>query len=164
MIRFLDLHKINQPFEAAFQQKLKEALDRSWLILGDEVRKFEEDFAAYCGVKHCIGVANGLDALTLIFKGYIQLGKLQSGDEVIVPATPYIARILARLHAGLVPVLCEPDEAAFNPEPGQLSQKITPKTKAILAVHLYGRLADMGAICKIANEHGLIVVEDAAQA
>ena len=80
MIKFLDLHKINQPFEAAFQQKLKEALDRSWLILGDEVQKFEEDFAAYCGVKHCIGVANGLDALTLIFKGYIQLGKLQPGD------------------------------------------------------------------------------------
>ncbi len=164
MIKFLDLHKINQPFEAAFQEKLKLALDRSWFVLGDEVATFERDFAQYCGAKHGIGVANGLDALTLIFKGYIELGKLRPGDEVIVPANTYIASILAILHAGLVPVLCEPDETTFNLDPEQLSQKITPKTKAILAVHLYGRLANMDRIQSVARQHHLLVIEDAAQA
>lgn len=164
MIKFLDLHTINQPFEAAFQQKLKQALDRSWFILGDEVNRFERDFATYCGVKHCIGVANGLDALTLIFKAYIELGKLAPGDEVIVPANTYIASILAVLHAGLKPVLVEPDEKSFNINPNLIGEKITARTKAIMAVHLYGRLADMGAINAIAKEQNLIVVEDAAQA
>lgn len=164
MIKFLDLNAINKPFEAAFQQKLKQTLDKSWFILGDEVKIFEADFAAYCSVRHCIGVANGLDALTLIFKGYIELGKLNPGDEVIVPANTYIASILAVLHAGLKPVLVEPDETSFNIDPNAIEEKITSRTKAIMAVHLYGHLADMNSISAIAKQHNLIVVEDAAQA
>lgn len=164
MIPFLDLKSINQPFEAAFHEKLGQALDRSWFILGDEVATFERDFAQYCGAQHCIGVANGLDALTLIFKGYIALGQMRPGDEVIVPANTYIASILAVLHAGLVPVLVEPDAATFNLDPTLIEEKISTKTRAILAVHLYGRLADMNAINAIAQKHGLLVVEDAAQA
>ena len=104
MIQFLNLKKINQPFEIALQEKMKQFLANGWYILGNEVKTFEADFANYCGAKHCIGVGNGLDALVLIFKAYIQLGKLQKGDEVIVPANTYIASILAVLQADLVPV------------------------------------------------------------
>ncbi|MBP6099987.1 MAG: DegT/DnrJ/EryC1/StrS family aminotransferase, partial [Flavobacterium sp.] len=103
MIPFLDLQKINAAYQVPFQLKLNEILDKGWFILGDEVRSFESNFAAYCGTKHCIGVGNGLDALTLIFKSYIQLGKIELGDEVLVPANTYIASILAILEAGLVP-------------------------------------------------------------
>lgn len=164
MIKFLDLHKINQPYEALFQEKLKTFLDKGWYILGNEVQTFELNFAHYCGTKFCIGVGNGLDALTLIFKGYIELGKLQKGDEVIVPANTYIASILAILQADLVPVLVEPDEKSFNLNPNLLAENITSKTKAILVVHLYGQLAEMKQINWIAKENNLLVVEDAAQA
>lgn len=164
MIQFLDLHKINEPYEAAFQQKMKSVLDNGWYILGDEVKTFESNFANYCGTQFCIGVGNGLDALVLIFKAYIQLGKLQKGDEVIVPANTYIASILAILQADLVPVLAEPKMTTYNIDPDRIAAKITAKTKAILAVHLYGQLADMHAIKQIANEHHLLVIEDAAQA
>ena len=164
MIKFLDLHKINAPYEALFQEKLKSFLDKGWYILGNEVEIFEKNFAQYCGTKFCIGVANGLDALTLIFRGYIELGKLQKGDEVIVPANTYIASILAILEAGLIPILVEPDEKTFNLDPNLISQHITPKTRAILVVHLYGQLADMEKIKAIAEVQNLLVVEDAAQA
>ena len=164
MIKFLDLHKINQPYEALFQEKLKTFLDKGWYILGNEVQTFELNFAHYCGTKFCIGVGNGLDALTLIFKGYIELGKLQKGDEVIVPANTYIASILAILQADLVPVLVEPDEKTFNLNPALIAEKITSKTKAILVVHLYGQLADMYRINGIAKENNLLVIEDTAQA
>ena len=164
MIKFLDLHKINQTYESLFQEKLKNVLDKGWYVLGNEVEEFERNFANYCGTKYCIGVGNGLDALTLIFKGYIELGKLQKGDEVIVPANTYIASILAILQADLIPVLVEPDEKTFNLNPALITEKITSKTKAILAVHLYGQLADMQKINLIANENNLLIVEDAAQA
>ena len=164
MIKFLDLHKINQPYEALFQEKLKTFLDKGWYILGNEVQTFELNFAHYCGTKFCIGVGNGLDALTLIFKGYIELGKLQKGDEVIVPANTYIASILAILQADLIPVLVEPDKKTFNLNSVLIAEKITPKTKAILVVHLYGQLAEMKQINWIAKENNLLVVEDAAQA
>lgn len=164
MIKFLDLHKINLPYQEAFHQKIQQILDKGWFILGDEVRTFESSFAQYCGTKHCIGVGNGLDAITLIFKGYIQLGKLQKGDEVIVPANTYIASILGILQADLVPVLVEPKLETYNINPDLISAKITSKTKAILAVHLYGQLAEMDAINQIARKNNLIVVEDAAQA
>ena len=133
MIKFLDLHKINLPYQEAFAQKMQTILGKGWFILGDEVKNFEKHYAGYCGVSHCIGVANGLDALVLIFKGYIELGKLQPGDEVIVPANTYIASILAILQAGLVPVLVEPDVDTFNLDPNLIANNITPKTKAILA-------------------------------
>ena len=164
MIHFLNLRKLNQPFEVAFQKKMKQFLDGGWYILGNEVKQFETDFASYCGTKHCIGVGNGLDALVLIFKGYIHLGKLQKGDEVIVPANTYIASILSVLQADLVPVLVEPRLETYNINPEEIEAKITSKAKAILPVHLYGQLCEMKAINEIAQKHNLLVIEDAAQA
>ena len=164
MIPFLDLKKINEPYEAAFQEKLKAVLNNGWYILGNEVKEFEINFASYCGTKYCVGVGNGFDALVLIFKGYIQLEKLQKGDEVIVPANTYIASILAILQADLIPVLVEPKLETYNINPNLIAEKITSKTKAILVVHLYGQLAEMDAIHEIAFENDLLVVEDAAQA
>lgn len=164
MIHFLNLRKLNQPFEAAFEKKMKQFLDGGWYILGNEVKQFETDFTTYCGTKHCIGVGNGLDALVLIFKAYIHLGKLQKGDEVIVPSNTYIASVLAVLQADLVPVLVEPRLETYNLNPEEIEAKITSKTKAILPVHLYGQLCEMKAINEIAQKHNLLVVEDAAQA
>ena len=164
MIQFLDLKKINEPYETDFQEKLKAVLEKGWYILGNEVAAFESNFANYCGAKYCIGVGNGFDALVLIFKAYIQLGKLQKGDEVIVPANTYIASILAILEADLIPVLVEPKLETYNINPDLISEKITSKTKAILAVHLYGQLAEMNAINEIAHLNNLLVIEDAAQA
>jgi dTDP-4-amino-4,6-dideoxygalactose transaminase len=164
MIHFLSFKKINQPFEVAFQQKMKQFLDGGWYILGSEVKTFETNFANYCGAKHCIGVGNGLDALVLIFKGYIQLGKLQKGDEVIIPANTYIASVLAVMQADLVPVLVEPRSETYTINPDLILEKITHKTKAILPVHLYGQLCEMEVINSIAKKHNLLVVEDAAQA
>ncbi len=164
MIHFLNLRKLNQPFEVAFQKKMKQFLDGGWYILGNEVKQFETDFASYCSTKHCIGVGNGLDALVLIFKAYIHLGKLEKGDEVIVPANTYIASILAVLQADLVPVLVEPRLETYNINPEEIEAKITSKTKAILPVHLYGQLCEMKVINEIAQKHNLLVIEDAAQA
>jgi dTDP-4-amino-4,6-dideoxygalactose transaminase len=164
MIKFLDLKILNAQYEVAFQDKLKSVLEKGWYILGNEVEAFESNFANYCGTKHCIGVGNGFDALVLIFKGYIQLGKLQKGDEVIVPANTYIASILAILEADLIPVLVEPKLETYNLNPDLIPENITSKTKAIFAVHLYGQLAEMEKINAIAIQNNLIVVEDAAQA
>lgn len=164
MIKFLDLHKINQPYQEKFQEKLNSFFDKSWYILGDEVKKFEANFATYTNATYCVGVGNGLDALVLIFKAYIQLGKLQKGDEVIVPANTYIASVLAILQADLVPVLVEPKLETYNINPDLIQEKITSKTKAILAVHLYGQLADIELINEIAQLNNLLVIEDAAQA
>ncbi|MDW8851803.1 DegT/DnrJ/EryC1/StrS family aminotransferase [Flavobacterium sp. MMLR14_040] len=163
MISFLDLKKVNAPYETAFQEKLKSVLSNGWYILGKEVETFEKAFAEYCQTQYCIGVGNGFDALVLIFKGYIQLGKLQKGDEVIVPANTYIASILAILQADLVPVLVEPKLETYNINPDLIQEKITSKTKAILVVHLYGQLAEMERINEIADRNNLIVVEDSAQ-
>lgn len=163
MIKFLDLKKINAVYQESFQEKLKWVLDKGWFILGEEVKSFETHFANYCETKYCIGVGNGLDAIVLIFKGYIQLGKLQKGDEVLVPANTYIASILAILQADLIPVLVEPRLETYNINPNLIADKITSKTKAILTVHLYGQLAEMGKINAIAKEHNLLVIEDAAQ-
>ena len=164
MIKFLDLNKVNSRFEEDYRSKFKSFLDSGRYIKGSQVELFEKKFAAYCGTKHCIGVANGLDALTLIFKAYIELGKLNPGDEVIVPANTYIASILAVLNAGLSPVFVEPDKNSFNISLDELKTKISDKTRAIIVVHLYGQLADMTSINAVAKSHDLIVVEDAAQA
>ena len=164
MIPFLDLKKINEPYETAFQEKLKAVLANGWYVLGNEVKEFEASFAKYCGTEYCISTGNGYDALVLIFKGYMQLGKLQKGDEVIVPANTYIASIFAILQADLIPVLVEPKLETYNINPDLISQKITSKTKAILVVHLYGQLVEMDAIHEIAVANNLLVVEDAAQA
>ncbi|NHM03842.1 DegT/DnrJ/EryC1/StrS family aminotransferase [Flavobacterium celericrescens] len=164
MIPFLNLKKINEPFEMMLQEKMKQFLEGGWYILGNEVKTFEVNFASYCGAKYCIGVGNGLDALVLIFKAYIQLGKMQKGDEVIVPANTYIASILAILQADLVPVLVEPKLDTYNINSEEIEAKITSKTKAILPVHLYGQLCEMNQINAIAQRYNLLVVEDAAQA
>jgi dTDP-4-amino-4,6-dideoxygalactose transaminase len=164
MIPFLDLKKINEPYETAFQEKLKAVLANGWYILGNEVKEFETNFAKYCGTKYCIGTGNGFDALVLILKGYIQRGKLQKGDEVIVPANTYIASILAILQADLIPVLVEPKLETYNINPDLIQGKITSKTRAILVVHLYGQLAEMDAINEFAVANDLLIIEDAAQA
>ena len=164
MIPFLNLNKINQPFEAAFQEKMKHFFEAGWYILGKEVSAFEAGFASYCGTKYCIGVGNGLDALVLIFKGYIELGKLQKGDEVLVPANTYIASVLAVLQADLVPVMIEPKLESYTVDPHVIEAKITTKTKVIMPVHLYGQLCEMATINEIAKKHHLLIVEDAAQA
>ena len=164
MIKFLDLKKVNDAHGEEISAAIQRVLDSGWYLLGAEVSSFEEEFAEYCGAQHCLGVANGLDALILILMGYRELGVMQAGDEVIVPANTYIASILAISRAGLTPVLVEPDERTYNLDPTLIEAAITERTKAIMAVHLYGQCADMDSICAIAKKHGLKVVEDAAQA
>ena len=147
----------------AFQKAFDDLLQKGQFILGESVDEFEIGFASYCGTTHCIGVANGLDALTLIFEGYKALGLFRDGDEVIVPSNTYIASILSVIRAGLIPVLCEPDLKTYLLNPKNIEEKITAKTKAILPVHLYGQLCDMSSIRVIAGKHGLKIVEDSAQ-
>lgn len=164
MIKFFDLKQLNQAYEEDFHLKMQIFFEKGWYILGEEVQLFETNFASYCGVKHCVGVGNGLDALVLILKAYIQLGKLQKGDEVMVPANTYIATILAIMQADLVPVLVEPENQTFTIDPKEVVKAITSKTKAILVVHLYGQLANMESLTAIAKKHNLLLIEDAAQA
>ena len=162
-IPFLDLKKINAAFHADYLEAFERVQASGWYILGQEVKQFEEEFAAYCGTKYCIGVANGLDALILILEAYKELGKMNDGDEVIVPSNTYIASILAVSKAGLTPVLVEPDPATCLIDPALIEAAITPRTRAIIPVHLYGQLCDMEAINRIAAEHKLFVIEDSAQ-
>lgn len=163
-IAYQNYHLINRDHEAGFLEDFRRVLESGWYVLGEEVAKFEADFAAWCGVRHAIGVANGLDALILILEAYKQMGVLCEGDEVIVPSNTYIATVLAISRANLVPILVEPDVCSFNLDPTKIEQAITAKTKAIMPVHLYGQCADMKAIMAIAQRHGLKVIEDAAQA
>ncbi len=164
MIPFLDIQKINIRFSTDFENIFKEFLKSGRCILGDKLELFETEFAKYCGTKYCVGVASGLDALTLILKGYILLGKLNKGDAVIVPANTYIATILAIANADLIPVLVEPSENRFNLSVNNIEPFITNKVKAILVVHLYGELVEMQEINALAKEYGLLTIEDAAQA
>ena len=164
MIPFLDLQSINAQYRADLIEACTRVIDSGWYIGGSELSQFEQEFAAFCGSAHCIGVANGLDALTLTLRAWLELGRLQPGDEIIVPANTYIASILAISANGLTPVLVEPDAASFNLSPANARAAITAKTRAILPVHLYGQLADMPAIMALAREYGLLVLEDAAQA
>ena len=135
MIHFLNLKKLNQPFETAFQKKMKQFLEVGWYILGDEVKQFEKDFATYCGTKHCIGVGNGLDALVLIFKAYIHLGKLQKGDEVIGVAAGFPTTVNPILQFGAVPVFVDVDIPTYNIDVTQLEAAVSHKTKAIMLAH-----------------------------
>ena len=164
MIKYLDLKKVNFLYEPELSQAIKEVLASGWYVLGPNVEEFEEEFAKYCGVKYAIGVASGLDALTLIFRGYIELGKLKKGDEVIAPANTYIASILAISNAGLKPVLVDADISTYNIDLDLIESAITEKTRAIMVVHLYGRVVEMEPIWQIAQKYNLIVIEDAAQA
>ncbi|MHC5105997.1 DegT/DnrJ/EryC1/StrS family aminotransferase [Enterobacter ludwigii] len=164
MVDFLNLKKINEQHYEEILSACERVLNSGWYILGGEVETFEKDFAEYCNVKHCISVANGLDALNLVLRGWIELGKLRKGDEVIVQANTYIASVLSITENGLVPVLVEPDPKTFNLSPKNVKKAITNKTKAILPVHLYGQLSLMEEINAIAKSHNLLVLEDCAQA
>jgi dTDP-4-amino-4,6-dideoxygalactose transaminase len=163
MILFLDLKKINLRHQKAFEASLQEVLQKGWFILGDKVAEFERAFAEYCGTNHCIGVANGLDALELILEAYKELGFMQNGDEVIVPSNTYIASILAISKAGLKPILVEPNEYDCLIDVKLIEEKISNRTRAIMPVHLYGQLCNIDAIISIAKKHGLKVIEDSAQ-
>lgn len=164
MIPFLDLKSINAQYRAEMIEACTRVIDSGWYIGGKELERFEKNFAEYCDTKYCIGVANGLDALILTLRAWKELGKLQSGDEVIVPANTYIASILAISANHLTPVLVEPDTYTCNIDPQKIEAAITPKTRAILPVHLYGQIADMPAIMRIAAKYNLLVLEDSAQA
>lgn len=164
MIPFLDLKAINQQYRDEILEAITKVVDSGWYIQGTEVKDFEQEFSDYCGTKYCIGVANGLDALTLTLRAWKEMGKLKDGDEVIVPANTYIASILAITENNLVPVLVEPDLVTYNLCPKNTEAAITKKTRVILPVHLYGQLADMPAIMAIAKRHNLLVLEDSAQA
>ena len=160
MIKFLDLEKVNNRFRGEIDSRIKNILDKGWYLQGEENEKFSRNFAAYCGVKHALGVGNGLDALRLIIKAY----GFGAGDEIIVPANTYIATILAITDNGCTPVLVEPDINTYNINPDLIEEKITPKTKAIMVVHLYGQAVPMQKIREIAQKYNLKIIEDAAQA
>jgi len=159
-IDYENLEKVNAPFFEAYRKAFNDTLQSGWYILGNQVADFEQQYAAYCQTPWCVGVANGLDALVLSLRAL----DLPPGSEVLVPSNTYIATILSIVHNGLKPVLVEPDMATYNIDPHRIAEKITARTKAILVVHLYGKLCDMAAIMPIAARHGLAVVEDCAQA
>ncbi len=163
MISFLNLKDSNSKYRQELIDACSKVIDSGWYVLGNECKKFEESFAIYCNTKHCIGVANGLDALTLVLRAYKELGVISNGDEVIVPANTYIASILAINENNLVPVLVEPDIRTYLIDPTKIEEKITKKTKAILPVHLYGQTCEMDKINKIAKKYNLKVIEDSAQ-
>lgn len=164
MIPFLDLKETNMPYQSEIEEAVLSVVRSGWYILGDQVKSFERAYAQYCGTANCIGVGNGLDAISLILKSYKELGVLKDGDEVLVPANTYIASILAVSSSGLVPVLVEPDINTYNIDPEKIGDKVTSRTKAILAVHLYGLVSPMNELKEIARKHNLKLIDDAAQA
>lgn len=164
MIKFLDLKKINDSYEPHISQAIQRVLDSGWYLLGNEVRAFESEYKSFIGSKNCISVANGLDALRLIFKAYIELGVIKEGDEVIVPANTYIASILAITDNRLIPVLIEPDLTTYNLDISLIEAHITPRTKAIMVVHLYGKACWSDKLVELAGKYDLKIIEDNAQA
>ena len=164
MIPFLDLIKIAKPISEEVFETVSQVINSGWYILGEEVKKFENAFSKYCGVKKTIGTANGLDALSLIFRAYKELGFMQEGDEVLVPSNTYIASILSITENKLVPILVEPNINSFNIDENLIVEKISEKTKAIMIVHLYGQVAFTEKIGVIAKKYNLKIIEDSAQA
>jgi dTDP-4-amino-4,6-dideoxygalactose transaminase len=164
MIKFLDLKVINQSFQPELSSAIQKVVDSGWYLLGEQVQKFEVEYAKFIGVKHCIGVANGLDALRLIFRAYVELGAMREGDEIIVPANTYIASILAITENRLVPILVEPDIDTLNIDPCKIESKITSRTKGMMIVHLYGQNAMTEKIMDLIDRHSLRLIEDNAQA
>ena len=164
MIPFLNFRDINAPHKEELMRAIEDVINSGRYILGEKVRKFEEKFAKYCGVKFCVGTGNCLDALTLIFRAYKELGIFKEGDEVLVPANTYIASILSITGNRLKPILVEPDISTYNIDDNRLEEKITKKTKAILTVHLYGRVAYSEKMQSIAGKYNLKIIEDSAQA
>lgn len=163
MIPFLDLGKSQEPISEEITHATQEVIDSGWFILGDKVKGFESEFSTYCGVDHTIGTANGLDALTLIFRAYLEMGFMKEGDHVLVPSNTYIASILSITENRLVPIFVEPDLSHYNMDEGLIEANITEKTKAILIVHLYGQVAYSKKLKTLADKYGLKIVEDCAQ-
>lgn len=159
MIDYENLRKANEPFFEEYRSSFDSLLNSGWFILGNSVKTFEEEFAAFNTNKHCIGVANGLDALMLCLRAL----NIPKGSEVIVPSNTYIATILSILQCNLIPVLVEPDIRTYNIDPAKIEEAITPKTKAIMVVHLYGKACEMDAISATAEKHALALIEDCAQ-
>jgi len=164
MVAFLDLKAISNSFEPELTKAVQRVVSSGWYLLGEEVHAFEKEYAEYIGTKHCIGVANGLDALRLILKAYIELGVMAEGDEIIVPANTYIASILAITDNRLKPVLVEPDINSYNIDPGLIEARITERTKGIMIVHLYGQCAMHPEIERLVEKYNLKLIEDNAQA
>mgnify|MGYP003111556912 CR=1 FL=1 len=163
MVKFLDLHKINMQYERELKEAANRVIDSGWYLMGNELETFEKDYASFCGSSFALGVANGLDALRLIFKAYIELGVMQNGDEVIVPANTYIASVLAITDNGLVPVFVEPNFKTYNLDSSKIEAALTAKTKAILTVHLYGQNSIDNLTMSICRDNNLKLVEDSAQ-
>ena len=163
-ILFLNLERENQRYASEFKDAVLRVIDSGWYILGEEKKKFEKDFSAYCNVNHCVGVGNGLDAIRLILMGYMELGVMQEGDEVIVPANTFIATALAVSQCGLKPIFVDCDIHTYNIDSNSVLKKVSFKTKAIIAVHLYGQVAAMDELKIIARQYNLKLIEDAAQA
>lgn len=164
MIKFYDLKNINCSFEPELSLSIKRVLDSGWYLLGKEVNTFEKEYAQFIGTKHCIGVANGLDALRLILRAYIETGEIKEKDEIIVPANTFIASILAITENHLIPILVEPDVTTCNIDPYKIEEKITSRTKGIMIVHLYGQNAMHSEIQRLVNKYQLKLIEDNAQA
>lgn len=164
MIQFLDIQKITESFEPELSQAVQRVIKRGWYLLGEEAEGFEHEYSAFIGSKHCIGVANGLDALRLIFRAYIELDVMKEGDEVIVPANTYIASILAITENRLKPVLVEPDINTYNLDISLIESQITERTRAIMVVHLYGQACWSEQLEEIAKKYSLKIIEDNAQA
>ena len=162
-IPFLDLKKLNRPYKDQITKKINEVLNSGWYINGKEVNSFETEFAQYCGTKYSTSVGNGLDALKLILRAYIDLGEMKEQDEVIVPSNTYIASILSITENRLNPVLVEPEIGTYLINPNEIEKKITKKTKAIMVVHLYGQACNMEKIIDLANKYDLKIIEDSAQ-
>ena len=163
-MQFLDLKKITQQYADEIHEAVSRVTDSGWYLQGKENELFEQEYSSYIGTKYCVGCANGLDALTLIYRAYIEMGLMKAGDEVIVPANTYIASILAITENGLVPVLVEPKAETLEIDEEQIERHITERTRSIMIVHLYGRCAYTNRIGEICSKHGLLLVEDNAQA
>ena len=163
MIKFLNLNAIIQSFEPELSNAIKKVIDSGWYLLGNEVKSFENNYRKFIGTKHCIGVGNGLDALRLIIRGYLELGIFAEGDEIIVPANTYIATILSITDNRLKPVFVEPDISTYNIDPFKIEEKITKKTKGIMIVHLYGQNAMHTEIERLVKKYELKLFEDNAQ-
>lgn len=164
MIKFLDLKKVTESHGEEINGAVNRVVNSGWYLQGTENERFEKHYADYIGTDYCVGCANGLDSLIWIFRGYIEMGVMKPGDEVIVPANTYIASILAITENGLLPVLVEPDPATWQIDPERIEEAITPRTRAVLIVHLYGQCAYTEKIAEICHKHGLKLIEDNAQA
>ena len=163
MIKFLDIQKINSQYEQELKLAANRVIDSGWYLMGKELETFEKSYATFCNVKFALGVANGLDALRLIFRGYMEMGVLSKGDEVIVPANTYIASVLAITDNDLLPIFVEPNLETYNLDSNKIEAAITDKTKAILTVHLYGQNSIDDQMLQICSKHNLKLIEDCAQ-